>query len=266
MRYSPGMSTALITGASSGIGEAFARALAGRGQDLVLVARSAGRLEALAAELTAAHGIRADVIAANLADPSSPDAVVAELRARSIEIDTLVNNAGFGTHGEFADLDPRRERDEVVVNVYAPVALTRALLPGMVARRSGAIVHVASTAAFQPLPYMATYGATKAFLLSFGEALAEEVRPHGVRVVVLCPGQTDTAFFAGIDEARVGRARTTEQVVATALRALERGRVVVVDGVANYALANMNRFAPRRLVARLAARVQRPTAVKKTSP
>jgi short-subunit dehydrogenase len=146
----------------------------------------------------------------------------------------------------------------VLVNALAPVMLTRALLPAMIARKSGAIVNVASTASFQPVPYMAVYGATKAFLLSFSEALAEEVRAHGVRVVALCPGQTDTAFFEGIDEARVGRARTTKQVVSTALRALERGRVVAIDGFANYALANSNRLAPRRLVARVAASIQRP--------
>jgi uncharacterized protein len=254
------MATSLVTGASSGIGAAFARALAARGQDVVLVARSGGRLEALAAELSAAHGVRAEVVVADLADPGAPDAIVAELRDRAIEIDTLVNNAGFGTHGEFATLPAQRERDEIIVNVYAPAALARALLPGMIARKGGAIVNVASTAAFQPVPYMATYGATKAFLLSFGEALAEEVRAHGVRVVVLCPGQTETAFFTGIDEARVGRARTPEQVVATALRALERGQVVAVDGFANSVLANTVRFAPRRLVARVAARMQRPSA------
>jgi short-subunit dehydrogenase len=254
------MPTALVTGASSGIGAAFARALAARGDDVVLVARSAARLEALAAEVSAAHGVRAEVIAADLSDPSATDAIVAELGARSIEIDLLVNNAGFGTHGEFATLPAQRERDEIVVNVYAPAALIRALLPAMIARKNGAIVNVASTAAFQPVPYMATYGATKAFLLSFGEALAEEVRAHGVRVVVLCPGQTETAFFDGIDDARVGRARTAEQVVATALRALERGQVVAVDGLSNAVLATSVRFAPRRLVARIAARMQRPAA------
>jgi len=255
------MATALVTGASSGIGEGFARALAGRGQDVVLVARSAGRLEALAAELSSKHGVRAEVIAADLADRAAPDAIVAELAARGLSVDTLINNAGFGTHGEFAELDPQRERDEVIVNTYAPVALTRALLPAMIARKSGAIVNVASTASFQPVPYMATYGATKAFVLSFSEALAEEVRRYGVRVVALCPGQTDTAFFTHIDEARIGRARTTEQVVATALRALERGRVVAIDGFSNYALANMNRFAPRRLVARIAAAIERPKSL-----
>src|ERR1700733_4358660 len=170
------MATALVTGASSGIGEAFARAFAGRGDSLVLVARSVARLEALAAELTAEHGVRADALAADLSDPSAADAVVGELAARGIVVDTLVNNAGFGTHGEFAALDPKRERDEIMVNCFAPVALTRALLPGMIARKAGAVINVGSTASFQPVPYMATYGATKAFVLSFSEALAEEVR------------------------------------------------------------------------------------------
>jgi len=252
------MPTALITGASSGIGEAFARTLAARGDDLVLVARSAGRLETLAAELSAKHGVRAHVLPADLSDPGAVDALVAELAARELTVEMLINNAGFGTHGEFASLDAARERDEVLVNVLAPVMLTRALLPAMIARTSGASVNVGSTASFQPVPYMAVYGATKAFVLSFSEALAEEVRAYGVRVVALCPGQTDTAFFDGIDEARVGRARTTQQVVDTALRALKRGRVVAVDGFANYVLANSVRLAPRRLVTRVAARMQRP--------
>jgi NADP-dependent 3-hydroxy acid dehydrogenase YdfG len=167
---------ALVTGASSGIGAAFARGLAARGQDLVLVARGTAKLEALATELTARHGVKVDVIAADLARTETADAVAAELAARDIAIGTLINNAGFGTHGAFAELDAAREHDEVLVNVYSLVALTRALLPAMIARRSGGIINVASTAAFQPVPYMATYGATKAFVLSFGQALAEEVR------------------------------------------------------------------------------------------
>jgi short-subunit dehydrogenase len=257
------MPTALVTGASSGIGEAFAHALAGRGQNLVLVARSVERLDALAARLTAKHRIRADVIAADLSDLGATDAIVAELGVRGIVVDTLINNAGFGTHGEFTALDAKRECDEIIVNCYAPVALTRALLPGMIARGSGAVINVGSTASFQPVPYMATYGATKAFVLSFSEALAEEVRSDGVRVVALCPGQTETAFFTQIEEARVGRARTPEKVVATALRALDRGAVVAIDGLSNYALANSNRFAPRRLVARIAATIERPKSLKR---
>ena len=250
---------ALVTGASSGIGAAFARALAARGQDLVLVARGTAKLEALATEFTAQHGVKVDVIAADLSRTETVDAVVAELAAREITIGTLINNAGFGTHGALAELDAAREHDEVLVNVYSLVALTRALLPAMIARRSGGIINVASTAAFQPVPYMATYGATKAFVLSFGQALAEEVREHGVHVVVLCPGQTETAFFDQIEESRVGRARTADQVVATGLRALERGQTVVIDGFLNAALANSVRFGPRPLVARVAARMQRPS-------
>ncbi|GAC1579836.1 MAG: hypothetical protein NVS3B7_14090 [Candidatus Elarobacter sp.] len=203
------------------------------------------------------------MIAADLSDPAAPDAIVAELERRTIAVGMLVNNAGFGTHGAFAELDGARERDEIVVNVCALVGLTRALLPAMIAHERGAIVNVASTAAFQPVPFMATYGATKAFVLSFSEALAEEVREHGVRVVAICPGQTETAFFNEIDDARFGRARTSGQVVATALRALERGRVVVIDGLANYLLANSTRFAPRRLTARIAAAMQRPSSLKR---
>ena len=249
---------ALVTGASSGIGEAFARALAARGQDLVLVARSAARLESLAAELGAAHGVHADVIVADLAEPSAADAIAAELAEREIEIGMLVNNAGFGSHGEFATLDGSRERDEIIVNAFAPVALTQALLPSMLARRHGAIINVASTAAFQPVPYMATYGATKAFVLSFSEALAEEVRSQGVLVVALCPGQTDTAFFETIEDARIGRMRTTTQVVNTGLRALDRGQSVVIDGFGAAALANLSRFSPRWMVARITAAMFRP--------
>jgi len=254
---------ALITGASSGIGETFARVLAARGEDLVLVARSAGKLDALGADLTARHNVRVDVVPADLSHRDATDGIVAELATRGIAIGTLVNNAGLGTYGEFAPLDAARERDEIFVNVVAPVVLTRALLPAMLERGHGAIVNVASTAAFQPVPFMATYGATKAFVLSFSEALAEEVRARGVRVVALCPGQTETAFFSGLDEARApGRARTSEQVVATALRALERGQVVAIDGFANYLLANVGRFSPRWAVARITARMFRPA----TSP
>ena len=236
---------ALVTGASSGIGAAFARALAARGQDLVLFA--------------AAMVGGAMIAGADQAGVEQDRIDVAELAAREITIGTLINNAGFGTHGALAELDAAREHDEVLVNVYSLVALTRALLPAMIARRSGGIINVASTAAFQPLPYMATYGSTKAFVLSFGQALAEEVREHGVHVVVLCPGQTETAFFDQIEESRIGRARTADQVVATGLRALERGQTVVIDGFLNAALANSVRFGPRPLVARVAARMQRPS-------
>jgi short-subunit dehydrogenase len=252
---------ALVTGASMGIGAGFARALAARGDDLVLVARSAAALDALAAELTAKHGIRADVITADLSRMDAVDALLTELTARDIAIGTLINNAGFGSHGFFAELDAQYERDEISVNVAALVALSRELLPGMIARRSGGIINVASTAAFQPVPYMATYGATKAFVLSFSVALAQEVREHGVRVVALCPGQTTTNFFNGMEESRVGFARSVEQVVATGLSALARGKVIALDGPANFALAASVQFAPRTVVAKIAARMMRPSTL-----
>jgi short-subunit dehydrogenase len=248
----------LITGASSGIGEGFARAFAARRQDLVLVARSEKRLESLAAELATREGVRVDVVVADLARPDAADAIVQALAARDIAIGTLVNNAGFGTHGLFATLDAARERDEIVVNAGAVVALTRAFLPAMLARGAGAVLNVASTAGFQPVPYMATYGATKAFVLAFSEALAEEVRGSGVRVVALCPGQTKTAFFTGIADARSGRARSVEQVVATGMRALATGRVVAIDGAANALLAAVSRLSPRGIATRVAGAMFRP--------
>jgi len=250
--------TALVTGASSGIGAVFARALAARGADLVLVARSVAKLEALAEELEAQHGSRALALPADLSRSEEVDRLLGELASRGIAVETLVNNAGFGTHGRLIDLDPAREREEIALNVGALVALTRALLPGMVARGRGAVVNVASIVAFQPVPYMATYAATKAFVLSFTEAVAEELRGTGVRALALCPGQTETAFFDQIEEARVGAARTSEQVVATALRALDHGRVVVVDGLPNALMTFAVRFAPRSLVRRMAAALERP--------
>jgi len=255
-------STALVTGASSGIGSAFAGALAARGLDIVLVARSGDRLVELARRLTAAHGVRAEVVVADLGQPGAADQVRAEVERRGLTVDVLVNNAGFATHGPFETLDPARDREEVAVNVGAVVDLAHAFLPGMAARGRGALVNVASTAAFQPVPWMAVYGATKAFVLSFSEALAEEYRGRGVRVLALCPGATATAFFDVVgSEAAVGDLRTPEQVVATAMRALDRGRPVAVDGARNALVAQLPRFLPRALTARVAGRaVGRPSA------
>jgi short-subunit dehydrogenase len=248
-------STALVTGASSGIGSAFAGALAARGLDVVLVARSGARLEELAGRLAAAHGVRAEVVVADLGRPDAVEQVRAEVERRGLTIDVLVNNAGFATRGPFEALDPARDHEEVAVNVSAVVDLAHAFLPGMVARGRGTMVNVASTGAFQPVPWMAVYGASKAFVLSFSEALAEEYRGRGVRVLALCPGATETGFFdvVGRDTA-VGDLRTPEQVVATALRALERGRPVAVDGFRNTLVAQVPRLLPRALTARIAAR------------
>jgi short-subunit dehydrogenase len=253
---------ALVTGASSGIGAEFARQLAARGSGLVLVARSRAALEALASELAVRHGVRAEVVVADLAEEGAAGRVADEVAARGLRVDVLVNNAGFGTHGLFHTLPASRERDEIAVNVQALVDLTHAFLPAMLERRSGAVVNVASTAAFQPDPYMAVYGATKAFVLSFSHALHAETRRAGVRVVALCPGATETAFFdvVGSPHARVGRPARPKDVVAAGLRAVERNRAQVIPGLANALLALGPRFTTRAFSARVAIRLLGPPA------
>lgn len=252
--------TALITGASSGIGAAYARDFAARGADLVLVARGEQALHHLAAELRTAHGRRVDVIAADLGAPAAADLLAGKVAALGVAVDVLINNAGFGLHGDFAGTDEARLTAMVQLNCVALVDLTRRFLPGMITRRRGAVINVASTAAFQPLPHMALYGATKAFVLSFTEALYAEARPAGVKVVAICPGATETPFFAiAGEDASIGRRRTPEQVVATTMAALDRGRPSRVDGLLNAMLAALPRIAPRRLVVALAARSMAPS-------
>jgi uncharacterized protein len=252
--------TALITGASSGIGRAFARALAERGMSVVLVARSEERLRALAAELSQRYGVRAEVIPADLSLEGAARQIQQEVERRDLAPDLLVNNAGFGLNGFFETLSPERDHQQVMVDVAAVVDLTHAFVPSMLERSEGAaIINIASTAGFQPVPYMAVYGASKAFVLSFSQALAEEYRTRHLRVLALCPGATETPFFdiAG-KAASIGRRRTPEHVVATGLRALERGRSVVIDGYSNALLAQLSRFSPPRLVTRIAGRTVHP--------
>jgi uncharacterized protein len=243
---------ALVTGASSGIGEAFARRLAAQGTALVLVARREDRLEALAKELDVA----VEVLAADLADADDLRRVEARAAAATDPIDLLVNNAGFGTTGPFHTLDVEREEEELRVNVLAVVRLSRAALPGMVERKQGAVVNVSSLAAFQPDPGNAVYGATKAFVLSFSEALAEEVRKTGVRVQCLCPGYTRTEFqtTAEYETSRIPKAvwQTPEQVVDASLAALDRGKVLCIPGPHNKVAAIGSGFLPRVVRRKLA--------------
>ena len=247
---------ALVTGASSGIGEVFARRLARDGRSLILVARTADKLSALAGELAKAHGIHAVALAADLADPTAPARIFAETEARGLPVDLLVNNAGFGTTGEFARLPLAAELELLQVNVLALVELTHRFLAPMLARRAGAIINVASTAGFQPVPYFTTYAASKAFVVSFSQAIAEEVRSQGVTVLALCAGTTRTAFFdrAGIDVARTNwRMQEPAVVVEVALRALRRRKTLTIAGWLNRVMVQSQRLAPRRLVARAAA-------------
>ncbi|TDQ45027.1 SDR family NAD(P)-dependent oxidoreductase [Actinorugispora endophytica] len=252
--------TALVTGASSGIGAEFATRLAERGHDLVLVARSADRMNALAERLGERYAVRADVIVQDLARPDAARRIGAELDRRGIAVDLLVNNAGFGTCGRFEELAAGRDHDLLMVNVVALVDLTRELLPGMLDRGTGAVVNIASTAAFQPSPYFAAYSASKTFVLNFSLALREECRGRGVRVLAVCPGPVETAFFdtVGTRDAAIGAPMASPvAVVASALQALDRGRGYVVPGPANALIAHFAPRRPRALVARVAERVTR---------
>ncbi|MFJ8628398.1 SDR family NAD(P)-dependent oxidoreductase [Kitasatospora sp. NPDC093550] len=251
--------TTLITGASTGIGAAFARELAARGSHLVVVARSEDKLKGLQDELTAAHGVTVHVVPLDLARPGAAAELQRRVEELGVTVDVLINNAGFGTFGAVATSDPTRIADEVHLNCSTLTDLTTRLLPGMVERGHGAVINVASTAAFQPIPRMAVYGATKAYVLSFTEALANELRGTDVRALAICPGATDTPFFevAG-EEAAVGLRRRPEQVVATTLAALRKGRPTVVDGFLNRLGSVAPRFLPRRATVAVAERVTRP--------
>ncbi len=261
--YSFNNQTALITGASSGLGIEFAKALAARGANLVLVARRQGRLTAVANELKSLHGVQVTTISRDLSKPRSGSVLLDDIARRKIQVDVVINNAGFGTYGPLAGENPDRIADEVSLNVGAVVDITRAALPGMLERNVGAIINVASTAAFQPLSNFATYAATKAFVLSFSEALWGETEHTGVRVLALCPGATATEFFdvAGSD-AMTGPMAAASDVIATALTALDRREPSVIHGANNRFAPFAMRFASRKAVIRLARRVMsknRPT-------
>ena len=252
-----GVTTALITGASGGIGEAFARQLAALGKDLVLVARSEEKLNSLARELASLHSVQARVIVADLARHDSAAALYAETERLGLAVDLLVNNAGFAKGGEFSELPFDVQADMVRLNVNTLTELTRLYLPSMRERRRGGVINVGSTASFQPVPYMAVYGATKAFVLSFSEALAEEVAADGVTVMALCPGATATGFqeTAGVWEEQQSSMPAPDEVVADGLRAFERRRRWFVHGGTNKLPSIAARFLPRRLVVRMTGRV-----------
>ncbi len=240
---------ALITGASAGLGVDFARQLSARGRRLVLVARRRDRLDALAAELGNARAVGLD-----LSKPGAAAKLVADIAGSGEHVELLVNNAGFGLTGRFAELDGERQRAMIDLNCGTLVELAHAVLPGMIERGTGAILNVASTAAFQPGPGMAVYFATKAFVLSFSEALHEEVRPQGITVTALCPGPTATEFgeVAGFAPSSPSSrlAARSGPVVEAGLRGLETGRAIIIPGLVNKATAQASRFFPRAMVRR----------------
>lgn len=253
--------TALVTGASYGIGEAFARRLAADGANVIVTARSSDRLEVLANELRSRYDVDARVIEADLANPSAPEKVFSLTEGAGVQIDLLVNNAGFGAVGDFADIPLDHQIEMIQVNVTALVALSHLFLQPMIQRREGAIIQVASTASFQGVPYSSIYSATKAFILNFAEGLWAECREHGVRVLALCPGPTATHFqaVAGTSHLRdPKKMQTPEEVVDVGLKALAQNRSVAISGFGNKLMIGAERMAPRNLVTRMAAKLYRP--------
>jgi uncharacterized protein len=252
--FNYGGSTALVTGASKGLGAAFAEALAQRGMNLVLVARSTDELNVLSTRLYARYKVRRTVLSIDLADPSSSQAIPEELDRRGIQVDLLVNNAGFGLSGEFLSHDPKLEKAEIDVNVQALVALTHHFGKAMAARGKGGIINVASNASFQPLPYMATYAATKAFVLHFSEAINHELNGKGVQVMATCPGPTATSFFKGASTHMSPKDMdSSESVVKRTLEAFDQKRAVAYPGRMRVRIATwLPRLLPRDLVAHIA--------------
>ncbi|ORV55768.1 hypothetical protein AWC05_11255 [Mycobacterium florentinum] len=253
----------MITGASSGFGEIFADLLAQRGFSLLLAGRDQARLSAVAQRVRQTAGVDVELAVGDLGTEAGFDSLAARLDGRPVEV--LINNAAFGTYGPFAELDARREHELVAVNVDALVRLTHAVLPGMLARGRGGILNVASTIAFAPGTYQATYGASKAFVLSLSQALWAETRGSGVTVTALCPGPTRTGFVdaLGSDVSHTAIYRhlaAPEPVVTAGLRALDRGRAVVVPGWRNRVMTTGGRFSPGWLAALISARMLRPAA------
>jgi uncharacterized protein len=245
------MSTALITGASGGIGYELAKLFAHDRFDLVLVSRSADKLRQVADELQV-HGVNVNAIALDLSDLSAPKALFEHLQRENISIDILINNAGFGTYGKFAQMFENEILGQIDLNIRALTELTRLFVPPMIARRNGKIMNVASTAGFQPGPLMSVYYATKAYVISFSEAIANEVQGSGVTVTCFCPGATHTGFAkrARIDQSRlfsVG-AMNAERVARDGYRALMKGRTLAISGAHNWLIAQSTRFAPRKMV------------------
>ena len=254
------MATVLITGASAGLGTDFARILARQKYDLILVARNEERLTTLATQLAAEHGVKTYIISLDLSVSGSAEALVQDLRSKGLSVDVLINNAGYGMHGPVVDADVKTLVGMLQLNITTLTELTRLLLPNMVARKSGRIMNVASVAAFQPGPWMAGYYASKAYVLSFSEALATELKGTGVTITALCPGPTKTEFF---DRAKMSSSKMKEVLffaesmacAETGVNAMMQGKSLVVDGVLNRILVQSYRVLPRSFVRFFAGRL-----------
>lgn len=258
----PRRPTALITGASSGIGFELAKLFAASHYDLILVSRSEDALNEIAEDLASKQGISCMVIAADLADPKAPETVWQMVEEAGLEVDILVNNAGFGLYGSFHETELERELDMIQLNIATLTELTKRALPGMLKRKRGRILNVASTAAFQPGPLMAVYYATKAYVLSFSEAIGEELAASGITVTALCPGPTESNFQVTANMGSSNMIKSWElppatKVALAGFRGLMRGRRIVVPGFRNKVGIQAVRFTPRRVVTRIVQRLQR---------
>jgi len=251
---------ALVTGASAGIGEAIAQQLAAAGGHLILTARRIERLAGLASDFSSKHGTHVQVFQADLAKPGAAREIYAFTAGKGIEVELLVNNAGFGAFGYLHEISDDRLLEMIQVNCSAIVELTRLYVPDMVARRHGDVLIVASTAAFQAVPFISAYAATKAFDLLFAEGIAEELRPFGVRVCALCPGSTNTEFqqVAKQPDRAFRFAETAEKVARVGLEGLARGESCVISGTRNRWMVASERLAPRSFVTKMAAKMMRP--------
>jgi uncharacterized protein len=253
--------TALITGASGGIGEALARTLAQHGYNLILVARTLSKLEALGAELSTKNGVEAVSISSDLSAFDASEKLIADLQTRKLNVDVLVNNAGFGEFGEFVTGDPIKQQQMISLNILTLTMLTRHLLPKMLEQKFGRVMNVASTAAFMPGPLMSVYYASKAYVLSFSEALSEELLNTGVTVTALCPGPTESDFQAraAMEDSKLFQGKTlmtSREVAEQGVAALERGQRVVIPGLMNQIQAQASRFLPRAIVPGIVKNVQ----------
>jgi short-subunit dehydrogenase len=251
---------ALVTGASVGLGACFAKELAKKGSNLILVARRGEPLETLATSLSQQFNIQSTVIALDLSLPEAAVQLFTQIQARGYAIRILINNAGFGVYGRFDRTELRQNQQEVILNVYSLMTLTQLCLPAMLEAREGVIINVASTAAFQPLPYLSVYGATKAFVLSFTEALWAEYQASDLGILALCPGPVETEFFKrmGKELKNLGEKDKPETIVKAAFSALETNKMVVIPGqLKNFLLMQASRFAPRKLVAKISEQLMR---------
>lgn len=251
--------TALITGASGGLGATFAQELAARGMNTILVARSADKLQALASELTAKYQQRNDIIVLDLVPSGAASNLASKVADLGLRVDLLVNNAGFATYGNFETTESQRDRDQILLNIATLVDLCHIFIPQMLEHKSGSIINLASVVGFQPVPYMTVYAASKAFVLSFSEGLWAEYGDRGIRVIALCPGATATSFHEVAGQPLPDRISTPEEVVKAGLKALERQQSYVIPGWTNFFLSGiLPRLLPRKTAALVAKKMMQP--------